>query len=89
MEGVAVRAEPAAPRDISRGVLALVDDDITAATLRTGLAVLGDTLEVTKGNIRSAIRTLRKEVPPHALIVDISGIDHPQAALDDLARVVE
>jgi pilus assembly protein CpaE len=72
---------------MGRGVMALVDDDITSAALRAGLAALGDNFEQTKGNIHTAIRTFRKEVPPHALIVDISGIENPQAALDDLARV--
>ncbi len=73
--------------EINRGVVALVDDDITATALRAGLAVLGAGLEVSRGNILTALRTFAKEMPPAALIVDTAGVDNPQAALDDLARV--
>jgi pilus assembly protein CpaE len=78
---------PITSLDIGRRVIALVDDDITAAALRAGLAPLGDDFELERGNILNAIRTFEKDVPPQALIVDIAGIDNPQSALDDLARV--
>ncbi len=73
--------------DIGRRVVAVVDDDNTAAALRTGLAALGDDFELRRGDIRAATRYFEKASPAQALIVDISGIDNPQAALDDLARV--
>ncbi|MGD0103361.1 MAG: cellulose synthase operon protein YhjQ/BcsQ [Rhodopila sp.] len=84
---IAEAQEIATSLEIGRGVMALVDDDVTAAALRAGLAVLGDDFELERGNIFSAIRKFQKEVPSQALIVDISGVDNPQAALDDLARV--
>ncbi len=40
-----------------------------------------------RGDIRAATRYFEKASPAQALIVDISGVDNPQAALDDLARV--
>jgi pilus assembly protein CpaE len=70
-----------------RKVIAFVDDDMTSTALRTGLAVLGDDFELQRGNIRGAIRAFVKETPAHVLIVDITGADDAQAALDDLSRV--
>ena len=37
--------------------------------------------------MRQAIRYFEKEVPTQAVVVDITGIEDPQSALDDLARV--
>ena len=79
--------EPTQSLGIGRRVVALVSDDITAAALRAGLAPIGDDFELERGDIGSAIRMFEKEVAPQALIVDIAGIDNPQSALDDLARV--
>lgn len=73
--------------DIGRRVIALVDDDATAAVLRAELAPLGDDFELVRGNIITAIRTFEKEMPPQALIVDLAGVENPLAALDGLARV--
>lgn len=78
---------PSIALDIGRGVLAIVDDEITAAALRSGLASLGDDLDIQHGNIGTGIKTFHKEKPPQILIVDIGGVDNPQGALDDLARV--
>ena len=73
--------------DLGRRVVAIVDDETTATALRTGLTPLGDDFELQRGNIRTAIRLFEKETPATILIVDIAGVDNPQAALDDLARV--
>jgi pilus assembly protein CpaE len=73
--------------EIGRRVVAMVDDDATATAIRTGLAALGDDLELRRGDVRTATRYFEKASPAQALIVDISGIENPQAALDDLARV--
>ncbi len=73
--------------DIGRGVLAIVDDDVTAMALRSGLASLGDDFDLQHGNIGTGIKTFHKEKPPQVLIIDIGGVDNPQAALDDLARI--
>jgi pilus assembly protein CpaE len=80
-------AGAAASLEIGRRVVAMVDDDATATALRTGLAALGNDFELRRGDIRAATRFFEKASPSQALIVDISGIDNPQAALDDLARV--
>jgi pilus assembly protein CpaE len=73
--------------EIGRKVIAIVDDETTASALRTGLAALGDDFELIRGNIRTGIRAFEKETPGQVLIVDIAGVDNPQAALDDLSRV--
>lgn len=78
---------PAASLEIGRRVVALVADDATANALRTGLAALGDDFDLRRGDVRAATRFFERASPAQALIVDISGIDNPQAALDDLARV--
>ncbi|MEJ0020214.1 MAG: P-loop NTPase [Acetobacteraceae bacterium] len=75
------------PIEIGRKVVAFVADEITEAALRTGLAVLGAEFDLRRGTIRQAIRYFEREAPAHAIIVDISGEDNPQAVLDDLARV--
>jgi pilus assembly protein CpaE len=73
--------------DTARDVLAVVDDEITATALRTGLASLGDDFSLQYGNVATSIKTFKKEKPPAALIIDISGVDNPQSALDDLAQI--
>jgi pilus assembly protein CpaE len=73
--------------DIGRGVVAFVDDEVTATAIRAGLAGLGDDFELQRGNIATGIKTFQKDKPPQVLIVDVTGIENPQAALDDLARV--
>jgi pilus assembly protein CpaE len=78
---------PSAVLDIGRGVLAIVDDEITATALRAGLASLGDDFDLQHGNIGTGIKTFHKEKPPQVLIIDIGGVDNPQGALDDLARI--
>jgi pilus assembly protein CpaE len=75
------------PLSVGRKVAAFIDDDITTGTIRSGLASLGAELEIHPGTIRAAIRYFEREAPAQALIVDISGVDNPQAALDQLARV--
>jgi pilus assembly protein CpaE len=87
VEEVSGLSDLAASAEMSRGVMALVEDDITAGALRAGLAGLGANFEVSRGNILTAVRMFGKEPPPAALIVDAAGVDNPQAALDDLARV--
>ena len=78
---------PSAALDIGRRVLAIVDDEITTTALRAGLASLGDDFDLQHGNIGTGIKTFRKEKAPQVLIIDIGGVDNPQAALDDLARI--
>jgi pilus assembly protein CpaE len=68
-------------------LVAFVEDDITAAALRTGFEGIEQTLEVKRGNIRNAIRLLEDNTELHSVIADISRIDNPIAALEDLSRV--
>jgi pilus assembly protein CpaE len=85
--GIMGSTGPATNLAIGRKVVAIIDDEPTAAALRTGLAALGDDLEIIKGDIRTGIRLFEKETPAHILVVDIAGVGNPQAALDDLSRV--
>jgi pilus assembly protein CpaE len=73
--------------DLGRGVVAFVEDEITATALRIGLASLGDDFDLQRGDITTSVRTFSKEKPPQVLIVDIGRLDNPQAALDELARI--
>jgi pilus assembly protein CpaE len=79
--------DPVTSLDIGRRVVAVVDDELTAAALRAGLASLGGDFALARGTVRDAIRMFEKEMPPQSLIVDIAGVENPRAALDDLARV--
>ena len=66
-------------------IVAFVNDEVSTTAFRTALH---DThLDLRKGNIRHAIRMLETDYELSALIVDISGIDDPIKALEDLARV--
>jgi pilus assembly protein CpaE len=78
---------PSPSLEIGRKVVAFVDDEMTEAALRNGLAALGGEFDLRRGNIRQAIRYFEKEAPGNAIIVDIAGEDNPQGVLDDLARV--
>ena len=74
-------AEPTGPTsslDIGRRVVAVVDDDTTAAALRTGLAALGDDFELRRGDIRAATRYFEKASPAQAL--DRRYLGHRQSA---------
>ncbi|MBP0464704.1 hypothetical protein J5Y09_12360 [Roseomonas sp. PWR1] len=63
-----------------------VSDEASEAAIRGGLGdVLG--MQIRRGTVRTAVKSLEKEVTPRILIVDISGVEDPFAALDDLASV--
>ncbi|MBR0680619.1 pilus assembly protein CpaE [Roseomonas eburnea] len=67
-------------------LMVFVADEASEAAIRGGL---GDVLgaQMRRGTVRNAVKVLEKETTPRVLIVDISGIDDPFAALDDLASV--
>ncbi len=68
--------------------VAFLADDETEATLRGGLADLLATVQIRRGGIRAACRSLKQEASPRVLLVDISGLDgDPVQALDELATV--
>lgn len=86
LEGVA-ETRQLSPLDAGRKVVAFVIDDTSTDALRGGLASVADEIDLRRGTVRQAIRYFEKEVPTQAVIVDIAGVDDPQSALDDLARV--
>jgi pilus assembly protein CpaE len=79
-------------RDRSRvHVLAFVTDEQSETALRRGLeeALPASDLDLRRGNLSTAIRTLQKTRTPEVLIVDVSGENHALTALGDLSEVVE
>lgn len=66
--------------------MVFVSDEASEAAIRGGL---GDVLgaQMRRGTVRTAVKVLEKETTPRVLIVDISGVEDPFAALDDLAGV--
>ena len=67
-------------------LMVFVADEASEAAIRGGLGdVLGALIR--RGTVRTAVKMLEKETTPRVLIVDISGVDDPFAALDDLAGV--
>lgn len=75
---------------LSRPVLvAYVTDAESEGTLRAALSDLGADLAIQRGGIGHAIRDLARKPTPQVLIVDVSGVDNPIEALDELANVCE
>lgn len=71
-------------------LIAYVTDAESDAVLReTLLAELGEGAEVRRGDIVAATKSLKRSGTPQALIVDVSGVDQPLTALEELAMVVE
>lgn len=67
-------------------LIAFVADEASEAAIRGGIGdVIGAQLR--RGTVRTAVKVLEKEGTPRVLIVDISGIEDPFGALDDLASV--
>jgi pilus assembly protein CpaE len=88
---LAVNLETGAPPSlIARNrIVAFANDEISLAALRTGLEDITQQVDFRHGGVRQAIRMLETDTGNdlHAVVVDISGIDDPEAALEDLARV--
>ena len=90
------RAPPREAADTGRGslrqasdrpaCLAFVTDDAPAAALRGGLPSLAPG-QLRHGDARTAAQALEREATPHCLLVDITGIAEPFAALEALAAV--
>ena len=66
-------------------VVCFVDDDLSAAALRTGLE--GANLDIRRGSIANAIRMLETNTELFALVADVSASADPFQELDRLARV--
>lgn len=93
-------AERTAPRDApdtSRGTaqapggrpgcLAFVTDEASEAALRGGLPETLGTIQLRRGDVRTAVRALEREPTPSTLLVDLSGIADPVRELEALAAV--
>lgn len=67
-------------------LMVFVADEASETAIRGGI---GDVLgaQMRRGTVRTAVKALEKEVTPRVLIVDISGVEDPFGALDDLASV--
>ncbi|MDI3307786.1 MAG: hypothetical protein QJR07_11860 [Acetobacteraceae bacterium] len=67
--------------------LAFVEDEATEAAVRGGLAEMAGGLQLRRGGVRTATKALEREATPRVLLVDVSGVEDPVAALEDLAAV--
>jgi pilus assembly protein CpaE len=90
-DGIAVATAPAAQGAGERAsMLAYVTDDGSDAVLREALLdAAGEGAEVRRGDIVAAMKALRRAATPRVLVVDVSGLDQPVSALEELAQVVE
>lgn len=71
-------------------LIAFVTDAQSEAILReTLLPELGDGAEVRRGDVLVATKSIKRNTTPHALVVDVSGVEQPLTALEELALVVE
>ncbi len=71
-------------------LVAFVTDADSDAVLReTLLAELGEGAEVRRGDVIAATKSLKRSSTPQALIVDVTGVEQPLSALEELALVVE
>ncbi len=77
-------------RPESLAVLAFIADPETEQTIRDSLGELvGNGLDIRRGNVRSAISWMLTAKTPRVLIVDLSGEEQPLDALAELSDVVE
>jgi pilus assembly protein CpaE len=83
-------AQASAPSADRAPLIAFVTDAESDAILReTLLTELGEGAEVRRGDIVAATKALKRSSTPLALVVDVSGVDQPLTALEELALVVE
>ena len=83
-------AQASAPAADRVPLIAFVTDADSDAVLReTLLPELGEGAEVRRGDVLAATRSLKRSATPLALVVDVSGVEQPLSALEELALVVE
>jgi len=82
---------PAAAGGVERpSLLAFTTDAQSDSMLREALlGEAGEGAEVRRGDLQAAAKVLRRGVTPRTLVVDVSGLDQPLSALEELAQVVE
>lgn len=72
------------------GVIGFVNDGQSHAVLRDALsAYSSETIDLRRGDVRTATEVMARTDSPDILIVDISGVSAPMQALSNLADVVE
>ncbi len=93
MNDIAIKADAEHGPETARtraAMLAFATDAETETVLRDALtAELADGVEVRRGGLEEAARTLKRNPSPHVLLVDISGNPQPLAALAELSQLVE
>jgi pilus assembly protein CpaE len=77
-------------RSSRASVLAFLSDPVSEQVMRDGLVdVVPNGLDLRRGTIRTAIGAMAKLPTPDALIVDVSGENHPLQMLNELSELVE
>jgi pilus assembly protein CpaE len=96
MSGANLASRPAADAASGAGagadrppILAYLTDEQSESALRGGLGPLVEDLQIRRGGITAACRAMEREATPRVLIVDVSGVEDPALALDELATVCE
>jgi pilus assembly protein CpaE len=79
------RAAPPEARGARLPFLAFVADSGSEDALRGGLADLLVDIQIRQGGMRAALKALETEESPRVVLVDVSGVSDPVAALDTLA----
>ncbi len=71
-------------------LIAFVADAQTESVLREGLSqAMPGSLDIRRGNVRTALLALSQMTTPRALIIDITGEQQPLGLLGDLSHVLE
>ncbi len=66
---------------------AFVHDEATRSAVATVLAEVAPGSAVNAGSVQDAVQAIAHDPSPRTLIIDLSGLDEPLAALDKLAEV--
>ncbi|HYH37545.1 MAG TPA: AAA family ATPase [Azospirillum sp.] len=83
------KADPAASLSRSLRLYAYLGDAASDAAVRRAAEDWAGSVEVRRGDVRTATRDLQKERSPDVLLVDIAGIELAVSALENLAAVCE
>lgn len=78
-----------APTGRDRHLLAYLNDAESEAALRRAGEGATGSIDVRRGDVRTAIRDLKKQRSPDVLLVDVSGIELPVTAMEELATVCD
>ncbi|WP_109120750.1 AAA family ATPase [Azospirillum sp. TSO22-1] len=89
METTMSKADPAASMSRPLRLYAYLGDAASDAAVRRAAEDWAGSVEVRRGDVRTATRDLQKERSPDVLLVDIGGIELPVSALENLAAVCE